>query len=400
MHSTALSIAAPSVSAEEQRALLKQAPLVSLYQAFAVVPDPRSRHGLRYDLAYLLTCLVAALLCNCNSTEAVGQWCHDHETLLRVYLGPRDFSTPTGSLYRRLLPRLDAQAIEVVLAAWVLSSRPLMDEEAVALDGKTVRGASTAQQPAPHLLSFCTHQSQETLLQVRVSEKTNEIPIAKAVLPCLPNTPRVYTADALHTHAAFMQVVHDQHGFSLLTVKGNQPLLFADLHLYFTDPATSFLPHEQAHTIDRQRGRTEERRILVTTALNDYLRPSWPLVQQVAQLTRTVTVRRTGKITQEVVYLLTDLPPALASPSRLLELNRGHWGIENRLHYVRDVSFAEDRSRLRTGQAPQILAALRNLAITLIHRQGSTQIAASRRHFASHPAEALLLLLPRRFPQQ
>jgi predicted transposase YbfD/YdcC len=400
MHSTALPIAAPSVSAEEQAALLKPAPLVSLYEAFAVVPDPRWRHGLRSDLPYLLTCLVAALLCNCNSTEAVGQWCHDHELLLRTYFGPRDFYTPTGSLYRHLLPLLDAQAIEMVLATWVVSSRPRTDEEAIALDGKVLRGADTAEQPAPHLLAFCTHESQETLLQVRVSEKTNEIPIAKAVLPCLPNTPRVYTADALHTHADFMQVVHNQHGFSLLTVKGNQPTLFADLHLYFTDPATSFLPHEQADTIDRRRGRTEERSILITTALNDYLRPSWPLVQQVAQLTRTVRVPRTDKITEEVVYLITDLPLTLATPSRLLELNRGHWSIENRLHYVRDVSFGEDRSRLRTGQAPQILAALRNLAITLIHRQGSTQIAASRRHFASHPSEALLLLLPRRFPQQ
>ena len=123
-------------------------------------------------------------------------------------------------------------------------------------------------------------------------------------------------------------------------------------------------------------------------------------MQQVAQLTRTVTVKRTGKRTQEVVYLITDLPPTLASPRRLLELNRGHWGIENRLHYVRDVSFEEDRSRLRTGQAPQVLAALRNLALTLIHRQGSCHIAASRRHFASFPAFALHLLLPRRFPQQ
>jgi predicted transposase YbfD/YdcC len=288
----------------------------------------------------------------------------------------------------------------VVLAAWVLSSRSPSDEEAVALDGKTLRGAGTAQQPAPHLLAFCTHESQETLLQVRVSEKTNEIPIAKAVLPCLPSTPRVYTADALHTHADFMQVVHDQHGFSLLTVKGNQPLLFADLRLYFTDPATSFFPHEQDCTIDRRRGRTEERRILVTTALNDYLRPNWPLVQQVAQLTRIVTVRRTGKITEEVVYLITDLTPTLATPRRLLELDRGHWSIENRLHYVRDVSFGEDRSRLRTGQAPQILAALRNLTITLIDRQGSTQIAASRRHFAAHPREALALLLQRRPAQQ
>jgi len=109
--------------------------------------------------------------CNCNSTEAVGQWCRDHETLLRVYFGPRDFYTPTGSLYRHLLPLLDAQAIEVVLAAWVQSSRPHTDEEAVALDGKVLRGAGTAEQPAPHLLAFCTHESQETLLQVRESRE-------------------------------------------------------------------------------------------------------------------------------------------------------------------------------------------------------------------------------------
>src|SRR2546429_6347288 len=132
---------------------------------------------------------------------------------------------------------------------------------------KRSEGQAPLSSPLPTGLPFCTHQSQETLLQVRVSEKTNEIPEALAVLPCLPATPRVYTADALHTHAAFMQVAHDLHGFSLLTVKGNQPLLFADLHLAFTDPTTSFLSHEQDCTLDRRRGRTEERRILLTTAL-------------------------------------------------------------------------------------------------------------------------------------
>src|SRR2546421_6493236 len=119
MYSTALSMAAPKLSAQEQLALLKQAPLVSLYEAFAVVPDPRSRHGLRYDLPYLLTCLVAALLCNCNSPEAVGQWCRDQQLLLRRLFGPRDFYTPTGSLYRRLLPRLRVGHLEVGLATLV-----------------------------------------------------------------------------------------------------------------------------------------------------------------------------------------------------------------------------------------------------------------------------------------
>jgi predicted transposase YbfD/YdcC len=142
--------------------------------------------------------------------------------------------------------------------------------------------------------------------------------------------------------------------------------------------------------VDRKRGRTEVRTIKVSTEMNAYLAPTWPFVAQVAQLTRSVT--KAGKTTTEVVSLMTTLTPSKASPQRLLELNRGHWSIENRSHYVRDVTFGEDRSRVRTGQAPQILAALRNLAITLIHRFGASQIRATRRHFASCPREALALL--------
>lgn len=298
MYSTARTLTLPDVSDEQHVSLRMDAPLLSLYEAFAAVPDPRSRHGQRYDLPYLLTCLVAALLCNCNSLEAVGQWCRDEHLLLRRLFGARDFSTPTGSLYRRLLPRLSVDHIELVLAAWVQASRPTQDEEAVALDGKAVRGAACTEHKAPHLLSFFTHESQETLLQVRVSEKTNEIPIAKAVLPCLPKHPRVYTADALHTHAAFMEVAHAHSGASLLTVKGNQPTLFVDLATYFADPDTVIALYEQDCTIDRHRGRTETRTIEVSCGMNDYLAPTWPLVRQVARLTRTVTVRKTGKTTK------------------------------------------------------------------------------------------------------
>jgi predicted transposase YbfD/YdcC len=400
MHSTAQSLSLPDLSHEQHASLLADAPLLSLYQAFGAVPDPRSRHGQRYDLPYLLTCLVAALLCNCNSLEAVGQWCCDQQLLLRRLFGARDFSTPTGSLYRRLLPRLSVGHLELVLAAWVRASRPAQDEEAVALDGKTVRGAATAEQKGPHLLAFCTHETQETLLQVRVSEKTNEIPVAQELVSCLPMQPRVYTADALHTHASFMRTVHALAGFCVLTVKGNQPTLYADLATYFNDPHTVIAPSECIRTVDFHRGRTEVRLLEVTSSLNDYLAPCWPLVRQVARVTRTVTVRKTGKTTQEIVYLITDLTALQASPQRLLDLNRGHWSIENSLHYVRDVSFGEDRSRIRTGSAPQFLAALRNLAITFIHRTGSSQIAASRRHFASHPHKAFALLLQRRASQQ
>ncbi len=284
MYSTALSVSLPSLSTEQQQSLLTDTALLSVYEAFAAVPDPRSKHGQRYDLPYLLTCLMAALLWNCNSLEAVGQWCGDQQLLLRRLFGPRDFYTPTGSLYRRRLSRLSVGHIELVLAAWVNATRSASDEEAVALDGKAVRGAATAAHKAPHLLAFCTHESQETLLQVRVSEKTNEIPIAKEVLPCLPLCPRVYTADARPTHADFMAVAHVHSGASVLTVKGNQPNLYADLATYFSDPHTVIAPFEQDCTLDRHRGRTELRSIQVSCGMNDYLAATWPLVREAGSL--------------------------------------------------------------------------------------------------------------------
>ncbi len=391
-NSTALPLTLPSLTNDDRQQLLKEQPLLSLYEVFATIPDPRSKHGLRYDLPFLLICLVAALLCNCDSTLAVGGWCRDQRHLLIRLFGPRRFLCPSASLYRKLLPRLDAEQIEWTLADWIRSTLCAQADDPIALDGKTVRGARKDEQSAPHLLSFRTHHSQETLLQVVVSEKTNEIPVAQALLPCLPVDGRIFTADALHTQKDFMLCVDALGGKTVLTVKNNQPTLYADLATYFADPHASF---EQFSTLDQHRGRIEKRSIRVSCEMNSYL-VDWPLIQQVAELTRTVTVRKTGKTSHEVVYLITPLTALEASPQRLLALVRGHWSIENSSHYVRDVTFGEDRSRLRSGRAPQILATFRNLAITLIHRQGSSQIAATRRHFASHPCKAFRLLLPTR----
>jgi predicted transposase YbfD/YdcC len=387
MYSIARQSVLPPLTPEQGERLLAEAALQSIAALFEAVPDPRSAHGRRYDLPFLLTCLVAALLCNCDGTEAVAQWCCDHPRLLRSVFGPRLFLTPSGSLYRWLLPQLDAYAIERVLGSWVQATTTAPADEPLALDGKTVRGARSGEQAAPHLLAFVTHHSQETFWQVRVDEKTNEIPVAKQVLPTLPIGKRVCTADALHTHAEFLRLMHELQAETVLTVKGNQPTLYEDLSTYFADPLARYL---QAETLDRRRGRTEIRTIKGSHEMNAYLAPSWPFVAHVAQLTRTVT--KAGKTSTEVVSLITTLPPAKASPQRLLELNRGHWAIENGSHYVRDVTFGEDRSRLRTGHAPHILAALRNLAITLIHRSGSSHIRAARCHFASCPQQALALL--------
>jgi predicted transposase YbfD/YdcC len=381
----------PPLSEAERQALLREASLTQLPTVFARVPDPRQASGRRYPLAFLLTCLVAALLCNCNSTQAVEQWCREQQALLTQVFGALRHRCPSGSLYRRLLPRLSVEHLEWALAGWVRATRPADDTEPVAMDGKTVRGAASAQGPAPHLLALCTHTTQETLLQVAVGEKTNEIPVAQALVPWLPWNGRVCTADALHTQTAFVRAIRAAGGHVVLTVKANQPTLAADLATLFAHPLTLV---REASTLDCHRGRREWRRLRVSSDLTAYLaqHSPWPDIAQVGQLTRCVATTTTGTWRAEIVYLITTLPPEQASPHRLLELVRGHWHIENGLHGVRDGTFGEDRSRVCTGHAPQILAALRNLVITLIHRSGSQEIAASRRHFAYHPEHALALL--------
>lgn len=181
--------------------------------------------------------------------------------------------------------------------------------------------------------------------------------------------------------------MHELGAETVLTVKGNQPTLYENLATYFADPLARY---RQAETVDRRRGCTAVRTIKVSTQMNAYLAPSLPFVAQVAQLIRTVTTA--GKTTTQVVYLITTLAASQASPDHLLNLNRGQWSIENCTHYGRDDTFGEDRSRLRTGNAPQILATFRNLAIMLIHRCRSSHIRATRRHFASCPQQALALL--------
>jgi DDE_Tnp_1-associated/Transposase DDE domain len=291
-------IAMPAVldalSVEERHALLSDPAMATLQGVFGAVPDPRHRRGRRYDLPFLLTCLVAALLCDCDSLAAVGQWCREHRALLAWHYPHARFLTPTGALFRWLVPRLSVAEFEWALAGWVRATRSRREREALALDGKTVRGAAVVgpdgTRQAPHLLSVSGHDSQETLIQVRVDGKTNEIPVAQALLPYLAVRGRMVTADALHTQTAFGQAVLDQGGDYLLCVKGNQPSLYEAIAVAFADPATPC--STPVSTTDRHRGRVEVRSLRTTTDLNAYL-TALPHVRQVAELTRTVTTKGT-----------------------------------------------------------------------------------------------------------
>lgn len=147
----------------------------------------------------------------------------------------------------------------------------------------------------------------------------------------------------------------------------------------------------QAESSEKRHGRLEHRKLQAATTLAEWLQ--WPGARQVCRMDRTRTVR--GKTTTETVYAVTSLGPAEADAQALLAIARNHWGIENRLHLVRDVSLGEDACRVRSGSAPQVLAALRNTNLALLRRSGYRHTAAAQRHFAAHPDKALALVLQR-----
>ena len=168
-------------------------------------------------------------------------------------------------------------------------------------------------------------------------------------------------------------------------VKANQPTLQQDIaDLWAGEP----LPPPQVTQRGKHGGRVEQRRLWVSDALKGY--SDWPHLEQVCRLERVVTKR--GKTSTEIAYAVTSLPVIAAGSQRLLVLWRGHWGIENRLHWVRDVTFDEDRCQVRTGAAPQVMAALRNMTISLLRRAGRANIAAALRRHAAYPTEALALV--------
>jgi predicted transposase YbfD/YdcC len=266
---------------------------------------------------------------------------------------------------------------------------------AVAVDGKSLRGtfARTGGMGA-HLLTAITHTTgQDTtdgivLAQRAVEHKTSEIAWFSPMLDEIGLTDTVVTADALHTTRDHARYLVERGGHYVFIVKENQHRLY---HLLDSLPW-----HEipTCATEDRDHGRTE-RRTIQLAPLGDYL--GYPIIDfphatHAFLIERYTAHHASGKHSAYAVLGITSLPPELAHPAQVATYVRNHWHIENRLHWVRDVTFGEDGSRVRTGTAPRVMASLRNLAISTLRHHGWDNIAKGLRHMARNPARPLALL--------
>lgn len=349
----------------------------------ATVPDPRHRRGVRHRFPVILALALSATCAGARSFTAIAEWVHDAPAEV---LGRLEVSAvaPSESTIRRTLARVDAAVLDRVLGAWMwLQTKVIDGRRIIAVDGKTLRGAKDTGGHLTHLLAALDHDVGVVLGQVEVGAKTNEIPLLTDLLDPLEIADAVVTADALHCQRGTAQYILDRGGHYAFTVKADQPILLARLKAlpWRTIPVSTSIA-------GRGHGRLERRTIKATEHASGL---GFPGAAQALQVRRTVT--RGGRKSVEVVYLICSLPMTEVDPQQVAAWIRGHWTIENRLHWVRDVTFDEDRCTIRTGAAPQVMATLRNAAIGLLRLAGHAGIAAALRHHGRDPRRPVELLL-------
>jgi predicted transposase YbfD/YdcC len=392
-----------------------QAP-TDLVAALATVPDPRARRGIRHRLVTVLALAVCAVLAGARSYVAIAEWAHDLPLGVRIRLGLTVArAAPSESAIRRILQNLDPEALDRAVSDWLIAraartSPPTPDPaqpsapqqnggsgtariaapppRVIAVDGKSARGARRADERAVHLLAALDTRCGIVLGQSVVDGKTNEITAFAPLLDRVDITDAIITADALHTQDEHARYLHRRGAHYVFIVKGNRPRLHQQLAgLPWRDIPAVDLTQDAGH------GRRESR-TLKLAAVRDAVTGGivFPHAQLAVQIVRRRRPATSHRWHSETVYAVTDLSWQQIRADQLAQAIREHWHVENRLHWIRDVTFAEDLSQIRSGHGPANMATLRNLALSRHRIAGATNIAAASRHVARHPNRVLPLL--------
>jgi len=382
-----------------------------LLDMLATLPDPRKEKGKRHPLRAILGLLIVGLMCGQGSYTAIAAWGRTHRPLTKA-LGFRFPTSPCAATFHNLLKRLDVVRLEQLLVEWVagvFQAIPRLHSRltAVAIDGKSLRGSGSRESRQTHLLAVVSHELGIPLAECAVSEKTNEVPVSTELLKMFDVSGKVITTDALLTQRTFCEDILAHDAEYVLPVKANQKQVFDDIKDLFqpfseTDPKaiedrrfqtlhTQAAAHLDKYTThETQRGSLTTRTLRASTLLNEHL--NWPGLAQVYEYHTHRKHLATGEATYHTQYGITSLTPEKATAKDLLELRKGHWTIENKLHWTRDVIFREDASQVRTAAIPQVMAALRNTVLSVFRFNGYTKITQALRYFAEKPKLAVKLI--------
>lgn len=370
-----------------------KARLACLLAHFGEIKDPREPAKVRYPLPEVLLLVVAATIAGCDDYDEIADWGEAHVDFLRG-LSEYYFGTPGEDWLRVLMNRIDPALFQDCFTAWVNEMWP-QAAALIAVDGKTARRShdrGRGQKPL-HLVSAFATTQRLVLAQEAVNDKENECGAIQAILERLDVTDALVTIDAIACNPKMAAAITDRKGHYLLAVKANQPTLHRDIAQYFADPPPG--QTSSVTEVDKGHGRIETRRYTVSHSVGWLLserrypgEPRFPTLKAIVQV--EATVEKAGAVSTEHRYYLSDDP---VTPQRCAEAIRGHWNIENGLHWVLDVIFKEDQSRLRRGHGARNMAIVRHFALNLVRLGKGKRSIKTMRKVAGWKTDQLARLL-------
>lgn len=366
--------------------------ITTIAAIFADMVDQRQPKGVRYAFQSLLILLSLAKLCFQDTPSEIADWVANRTALLNEKLGLEWKKMPSLSTWQRLIGQnIDAAEFDEKVGAY-FQSLSSGERQLFNLDGKVVCGTTDKETGKQlHLLALQESVTNTVVEQVELEAGENEISGAKRLLAKTPLEHKIVSGDAIFAQKELAAKVVEKGGEYLWKLRANQGSIYQAAQAHFAGNEDKYLG--QASSVEKGHGRIDEREILTSFRLVGTL--EFPHLQQVFRITRKSEAVKTGQRSEQTIYGITSLPVEEYGAEALLALTRQHWGIENGLHYRRDVTFKEDDVRQTSRSGGRVLAVLNNLTIGVLRKLGWENIAKARRYYEARIEEALnLLMLP------
>jgi len=367
---------------------------VSLEESFSALEDPRADYGKRHLLLDMIIIAICAVICGADSWVEVELFGRSKEEWLRTFL-ELPHGIPSHDTFGRVFQRLDPEAFGRCFREWTQRVEEVTRGQVVAVDGKTLRRSydRASGKGALEVVSAWATANRLILGQVKVGEGTNEITAIPELLEVLEITGCIVTVDALGCQEAIAQAILERGADYVLALKGNQGNLYetvVDLFEYAEEIDFREVEHDVHQTVDKGHGRIEVRRCWTITEPDflDYVREfaDWPGLRAIVKVQAERTIG--AETTQKTRYYITSLGN---DAQQALYATRGHWKIENQVHWVLDVVFREDACRIRKGSAPQNMAILRHIALSLLQREQTEKVGIKAKRLKAALDENYLL---------